>query len=184
MNLSHCSWLQKLILLIASLMLGACSFLSHRNFALLTTTSDSQVRVAQQQWRIQKGEDNYSLEIIVERSTNHWRWIVLNNLGQRIATVECNGEVNIERLQSHPVNQLLPEILQAWQLSYWPITDLQASDSRWTIIETIGHRNVLFSGILHAAIKYQQTEPENPWQGSLSYHSGELRLNIDSQLLN
>lgn len=173
-------------LLIALWALGACAAIKRSDFTLLTSSSDPQVRVAQQQWLVHQGEKNYSLAVIVERSANHWRWIMLNQLGQRLATVESTGgQVQIERLQSHPVNQLLPELLQAWQFSYWPLADLQSVDPRWLFTERTGRREASFSGILRATIEYPQiTERANPWQGSLSYNTPEFSLLIHSQPLN
>src|SRR5688572_8320763 len=111
--------IKPVFLLVLILTLSACTTLKHGDFNLLTTCSDKQVRVAQQQWQVRQGARNYSLEIIVERSANHWRWIMLNQLGQRVVTAESRGgQVQIEQLQSHPANQLLPELLQAWQFSY------------------------------------------------------------------
>lgn len=176
----------KCLLLVLLLTLGACSTLRRSDFTLLITSSDEQVHAAQQQWQIQQGEKKYSLEVIVERSANHWRWIMLNQLGQRVVTVESkDGQVQIERLQSHPVNQLLPELLQAWQFSYWPLLDLQMSDTRWLFAERDGRREATFSGILRASIEYHQiTDRANPWQGSLSYSTREFSLLIHSQPLN
>jgi hypothetical protein len=176
----------RLLVLIAFLALGACSTLKRSDFTLLTTSSDQQMRVAQQQWLLHQGEKNYSLEVIVERSANHWHWIMLNQLGQRVATVESKGgQVQVERHQSHPANQLLPELLQAWQFSYWPLADLQTADPRWLFIERDGRREASFSGILRASIEYQQiTDRANPWQGSLGYSTREFTLLIHSQPLN
>lgn len=176
----------RLFLFGALWMLGACTTLNRGDFTLLTTSSDQQVRVAQQQWQVQQGVKNYSLEVIVERSANHWRWIMLNQLGQRVVTVESKaGLVQIEQLQSHPANQVLPELLQAWQFSYWPLADLQTADLRWLFAEREGRREASFSGILRASIEYQQiTDRANPWQGSLSYNTPEFSLLIHSQPLN
>lgn len=174
------------LLLIALVVLSGCSSLKRNDFSLLTRSSDQQVRVAQQQWLVQQGNQEYALEVIVERSADHWRWIMLSQLGQRVATVEANnGQVQIERHQSHTANQWLPELLQAWQFSYWSLADLQASDPRWQFVERDGRREASFSGILRASIEYQQiTDRANPWQGSLGYNTREFNLLIHSQPLN
>jgi hypothetical protein len=176
----------RVFLLGALLVLGACTTLKRSDFTLLTGCSDQQVRVAQQQWQVQQGTKHYSLEVIVERSANHWRWIMLNQLGQRVVTAESSGgQVQIERHQSHPANPLLPELLQAWQFSYWPLADLQTANPRWLFVERDGRREVSFSGILRAAIQYQPiTDRDNPWQGSLNYNTHGFDLLIHSQPLN
>jgi hypothetical protein len=176
----------KCLLLVLLLTLGACSTLKRSDFTLLTTSSDQQARVAQQQWQVQQGDKKYSLEVIVERSANHWRWIMLNQLGQRVVTAESKaGKIQIEQLQSHPANPLLPALLQAWQFSYWPLADLQTADPRWLFDERSGRREASFSGILRASIEYQQiTDRANPWQGSLSYSTPGFSLLIHSQPLN
>lgn len=178
--------MMQLFLLAALSILGACTTLKRSDFTLLTSSSDPQVRVAQQQWQVRQGTREYSLEVIVERSANHWRWIMLNQLGQRVVTAESKGgQVHVEQLQSHPANQLLPELLKAWQFSYWPLVDLQAADARWLFVERAGRREASFSGILRASVDYQQiTDWANLWQGSLSYNEPEFSLLIHSQPLN
>lgn len=153
---------------------------------MLATTSDTQMRVAQQQWQVQQGNQHYVLDVIVERSAGHWRWIMLNNLGQRLATAEAKrGQVRIEQQQSHPVNRLLPTLLQAWQFSYWPLADLQSADPHWLFADSTNRREVRFSGILRATIEYPPVMPGiSPWQGSLTYDARPLRLLIHSQSLN
>ncbi|HEY8940850.1 MAG TPA: DUF3261 domain-containing protein [Cellvibrio sp.] len=179
----------RVLLLVIFFALGGCSLFNSNNlkskdFTLLVASSDPQVRVAQQQWQVQQGADNYALEVVVERGPHYWRWIMLNNLGQRLATAEAvNGTVRVERLQSHPANHVLPALIQAWQLGYWPLNDLQAANPRWDFVDGNGGREARFSGILRASIEYQSTTA-NPWQGSLSYNTRELRLLIHSQPLN
>lgn len=178
----------RLALTLTLLLLGACSLLgqSGREFALLTTHSSPQPRIAQQQWQLQQGDSRYALEVVAELYPDRWQLILLNNLGQRLATVTAEaGVVHTRRDQSHPAMALLPALVQAWQFSYWPLTDLQAADSRWLFSEAGGHREVRFSGILRAAIAYQSTSSgANPWQGSLRYETREFHLHIHSQLLN
>lgn len=178
--------MMRLLALIALLTLGACTTLKRSDFTLLTSSSDQQMRVAQQQWLVQQGEKHYSLTVIAERSANHWRWIMLNQLGQRVVTVESSGgQVQVEQLQSHPANQLLPGLLQAWQFSYWPLADLQTAAPHWLFAERDGRREARFSGILRAAIEYQPIiDRANPWLGSLSYNTPEFSLLIHSQPLN
>lgn len=177
------------LVFVSSLLLGACSILGDntgsKDFKLLVTSTDTQQRIARQQWQVQQGDKQYSLEVVVERNANDWRWIMLNNLGQRLATVETRqGQVHIERLQSHPANQLLPALLQALQFSYWPLADLQAADPQWVFAAGDGRREASFSGILRASIEYRQpADGTNPWLGSLSYNTREFRLLIHSQPL-
>lgn len=181
--------LTRVLLLTIFFALCGCSLfnsnnINSRDFTVLVTSSDPQVRVAQQQWQVQQGADSYALEVVVERGADYWRWIMLNNLGQRLTTVEAvDGQVRIERLHSHPANQLLPALIQAWQLGYWSLIDLRAANPRWDFVDGDGRREARFSGILRASIEYQSTTA-NPWQGSLSYNTQELRLLIHSQPLN
>lgn len=176
----------RLYLLFTLLALGGCSTFSSKDFTLLTTTSDQQVRVAQQHWQVQHGSKAYAVEVIVERSATQWRWIMLNPLGQRLATVESTGhQIKIERHHSHPANQWLPELLQAWQFSYWPLADLQAANPHWLFVDQEGRREAHFSGILRATIEHQPTPAQaDLWQGSLRYHTPEFHLLIQSQSLN
>jgi len=170
-------------LLLANI--SACSWLQPKTNNLLAITSDTQTRVAQQQWRLTYEQQQYLLQVIVERSADHWQWVLMNSLGQRLATVtSIAGVVRIEQQQSHPANKLLPDLLQAWQFSYWPLIDLQQhADKAWQFSGSHTHREVLFSGILRAAIDYST---QNPWQGSVQYYDKKrhFQLFIESQLLN
>ena len=187
-------------LLLTVLMVGvsACSFFSAKHFPLSSGTSETETLVAQQQWQLVYNEEQYSLQVIVERTPTHWQWIMLNNLGQRLATATVTGSVlNIEHEQSHPADALIPELLEAVQFSYWPVRDLQNIDRlNWKFQERAGHRDIYFSGILRATVDYQinnQGQPDfdnstnkNIWQGELTYDNkkSNFRLAIQSQLLN
>lgn len=175
--------LQVLCWLWVLLNIGACSFIPEQHFKLLPTTSVMETQVAQQQWLIRYADQDYSLAVVVECGAQSWQWIMLNNLGQRLATASViAGKVKIEQHQSHPLNKLLPDLLEAWQFSYWPLADLQqAGQSRWVFTEYPGRREVYFSAILRATIEYQN---KNPWQGSLNYNNSDFQLLIHSQLLN
>lgn len=180
----------RLLLVIVVVALSGCATLTPTDFTLLTSSSDQQLRVAQQQWLVHQGEKDYSLEVIVERSGSHWRWIMLNQLGQRLITAESKaGKVEVERHQAHPVNALVPAFLQAWQLGYWPLADLQRANPEWLLVERDGlregRREERFSDILRASVDYRQlADRANPWLGSLGYTTNEFSLLIHSQPLN
>jgi hypothetical protein len=172
-----------LLLIICSL--SACSLFQSKPKNLLTTTSDKQNVVAQQQWQLIHAQERYLLQVFVERNADHWQWVLMSNLGQRLATVSATaGVVSIEQHQSHPALEWLPELLEAFQLSYWPLADLQEHAPKdWIIDGNSARREVLVSGILRAAVDYPLG---NPWQTRLNYDNKKrnLRLVIESQLLN
>ncbi|ACE86208.1 DUF3261 domain-containing protein [Cellvibrio japonicus] len=188
-----------LLMFLALAILSGCSFVGTRDFPLQVTTSDQHTYVVQQQWQVYAQGRDYALEVIVERRAARWRLIMLNQLGQRLVTVESDGQrLHVERHLSHPATRQLPDLLQAWQFGFWPLADLQGVDPRWVFSEGNGRREVYFSGILRATIerlavnenKAGDSGPQaasgllNPWQGSLSYNTADLRLLIHSQPLN
>ncbi|MES2673041.1 MAG: DUF3261 domain-containing protein [Pseudomonadota bacterium] len=195
--------LQSLRLIVLAVALSACSFVTMKNFPLSSMTSETQTAAAQQQWRLSYNDEQYLLQVIVERKSTHWQWIMLNNLGQRLATATVTGSViNIEQQQSHPANTLIPDLLEAVQFSYWSLEDLQKiASAEWRIAERAGHRDIYFSGILHATVNYQSNHDESAenqashdgkWQGGLHYEKknsydnkkSNFQLVIESQLLN
>jgi hypothetical protein len=173
-----------LLFILCSALSGCGIFQSKPNY-LLTNTSEQTTVVSQQQWQLYYQNNIYTLQVINERYPDHWQWIMVNNLGQRLVTITGkNGTINIERQLSHPALDVLPTLLEAWQLSYWPLTDLQQQLPKgWIIEQTAKHREARFSGILRASIEYHT---ENPWQGTLTYNNPKqrLRLTIESQQLN
>lgn len=190
--------LQTLCLTSVVVALGACGFLPAKNFPLSSVTSEAHTVVAQQQWQLHYNKEQYSLQVIVERTPTHWQWIMLNNLGQRLATATVTGAtINIAQQQSHPANPLIRELLEAVQFSYWPIEDLQNMDNlNWTFQEGVGHRDIYFSGILRATVNYQlknqgnssgmpEDNYKNKWRGGLTYDNkkSDFHLVIESQLL-
>lgn len=200
---------QSLLLIVVAVAVSACSFLAMKNFPLSSMTSETGTSAAQQQWQLSYNDEQYLLQVIVERTPNHWQWIMLNNLGQRLATATVTGaEIKIEQQQSHPANKLIPDLLEAVQFSYWSLADLQKMGStEWRFAERTGHRDIYFSGILHATVDYQSsngagavspTTHDGKWQGSLKYEKknsydkksgydnkkSDFHLVIESQLLN
>ncbi len=165
--------------------LSACSLFQPKPKNLLAITSDAQTIVAQQQWQIIHEQERYLVQVFVERNADHWQWVLMSSLGQRLVTASATaGIITIEQHQSHPALQWLPELLEAFQLSYWPISDLQQHAlTGWVISGNSSHREAVVSGILRATVDYP---PGNPWQARLNYDNKKrnLQLVIESQLLN
>lgn len=166
------------------LCLCACSSLPVKHFPLAPATGEAQV--VQQQWQLSYRQAHYSLQVIIESAPDHWQWIAINNLGQRLATAtQEKGVLRIRQEQSHPANQLLPELLQAMQFSYWPLQDLQQQGApQWRFETAARHRDIYFRDILHATIDYESND--SLWQGKLSYDNKDsnFQLVIESQRLN
>ncbi len=165
--------------------LSACSLFQPKPKNLLAHTSDTKTIVAQQQWQLIHEQERYLLQVFVERSADHWQWVLMSNLGQRLVTASATkGVVTVEQHQSHPALQWLPELLEAFQLSYWPLDDLQQhAPEGWIISEKSAHREATVSGILRATV---DSPPGNLWQARLNYENKKrnLHLVIESQLLN
>jgi hypothetical protein len=179
------------LLSVGLLALSGCQSLQQQRFSLLPRSSSTLKVAAQQQWQFVRDNERYALQVIVERSADQWQYIVMNNLGQRIATVSSeNGIIVIEKQQSHPAISIISELLEALQWSYWPIDDLQKnSQQSWRFEQTAHHREVFFSGILFSTIEYANTDgvdAADPWRSNLYYENKKSRftLTIQSQLLN
>lgn len=171
---------------------SACSHFAGTNFPLSSVSSESRTHIAQQQWQLTYKDKQYLFQVMVERSVDHWQWIMLDNLSQRLATVSVRrGVVSIEQHQAYFARQLLPELLEALQFSYWSLADLQQIGAAgWSFHASPNHRDIYFSGILRATVDYQAapatTKDANPWQGNLVYDNrkSHFQLRIESQLLN
>jgi hypothetical protein len=187
---------QSLLLILLAVSISACSFFPMKKFPLSSVTHETRTLAAQQQWQLSYNNEHYLLQVILERTPIHWQWIMLNNLGQRLATATITGTViNIQQQQSHPANALIPDLLEAVQFSYWSLRDLQnIGNTQWNFHERTGHRDIYFSGILHATVDYQSTgenaeanvNHDGKWQGNLRYDNkkSNFHLVIESQLLN
>lgn len=172
-----------LCLLLASS--AGCSWLRAKPESLLASCSDSQLYVAQQQWQLRVGQQQYLLQVAIERGADHWQWVLMDNLGQRLVTARAKaGSTAIEQHRSHPVSKFLPELLDAWQFSYWPLGDLQRHKLEgWLFRGDAAHREVWFSGIVHASVVYHN---DSPWVGKVQYMDKQKQFDliIESQLLN
>ncbi|HWV16381.1 MAG TPA: DUF3261 domain-containing protein [Cellvibrio sp.] len=180
-----CTMVIRILLCLLLASSTACSWLPVQSAHLLTSCSDSQLYVAQQQWQVRDGQQQYLLQVAIERGADHWQWVLMDNLGQRLVTARAKaGSATIEQHRSHPASKLLPELLDAWQFSYWPLEDLQRHKSEdWRFSGDTAHREVWFSGIVRASVVYQAG---SPWVGKVQYSDKQKQFDliIESQLLN
>ncbi|WP_236986313.1 DUF3261 domain-containing protein [Marinagarivorans cellulosilyticus] len=115
---------------------------------------------SQQQWMVSwRGQQTRMMVIAHCEQTpegGRWQWLLLNQLGQRIATAYNNGgQVNIDYSVPHPVKALVPKLVEAWQFIQFDIATLEAQSAQgWSFVERGGKRQIRFSGILRAEISY------------------------------
>jgi hypothetical protein len=79
---------------------------------------------------------------------------------------------------------LLPDLLAAWQYSFWPLADLQAQSNQIRVLDSDKSRKIYFSGILSSNIDYETSPAIDPWLTSLIYRHEKFTLSIQSQPLN
>lgn len=166
-------------------LLSSCStFFSAKHYPLLTNNSSIASWATQQQWMVARDKQTYRLQAVMEVESTSWKLVVLDSLGQRLFTATSqNNLVSIDREQSHPLDDLIHELVEAAQWSYWPLTDLQKQTApEWQFKQDQHIREIYFSGILRASINYHSDLPLN---GSLRYdnYNKKFALTIESQQL-
>jgi hypothetical protein len=75
------------IVIIFLLQLSACSWINFNSKQLLTQAPHTQPRSAQQLWQLDWQQERYLLTVVSEIKQQGWQWVMLNALGQRLATV-------------------------------------------------------------------------------------------------
>lgn len=111
-----------------------------------------------------------------------WQWFLLNQLGQRIATAQSRqGLVEIKYLSGHPASDLVPRLVEAWQLLTFDLEALKAQSSdAWSFTEQHGQREIRFSGILRAEINYPIGNDDS---GAIAYTADTFSVVIRRQVL-
>lgn len=177
----RCRWLMVSVLLM---LVSGCAIFSARPLPLLASNSHYELLVAQQQWHVRADGTDYRLQAIMQINDTQWTLVLLDSLGQRIATLVQDGQrLDIQRHKSHPLNAHLLILAQRLQFSLWPLADLQQQAlADWSFATVDGVRQVYFSGILNGHISYSDA---NPWQGTVRYthNKGDFRLVIESRQL-
>lgn len=171
-------------LLLVPLLLSACSFLSAPRFANVSSNSEYSLLVAQQQWRVGRGGSDYRLQAMVQIDDARWTLVLMDTLGQRLATlVQNQQELAIQVHKSHPLQRQWRELARHFQIVYWPLADLQRQNGEnWRFAASEKVREAFFSGILADHVVYSD---DTPWQGTARYtdNKSDLRLVIESRLL-
>ena len=150
------------------ILLPACSWLSPPRFPLLTANSEYRQLLAQQQWQIHFGDQDYHVSAVLQINDDATTLIFMDSLGQRMMTLTHTAAgLNIQKQRAHPISPLLPQLMEAVQFIYWPMADLYTHQQPdWTFEAEQGLRRVYFSGILAALVEYQT---DNPLQGTVHY---------------
>lgn len=171
-------------LILGVLLLSSCALFAPQRFPLLLTNSDYSRVVAQQQWLLDYRGQTQRLQAMVELTETQLTLVLLDSFGQRIATLRQDAQgLDIQRLKSHLIDPLLPQLHQVLQFTYWPLADLQQrGEPHWAFSEAEGVRQVSFSGILADQIHYQD---DRSWQGIARYtnNKSDFQLVIESSQL-
>ena len=141
---------------------------------------------SQQQWVLSwRGQQTRMMVIAHCEQTlegARWQWLLLNQLGQRIAAAYNNGgQTNIDYSAPHPAKALVPKLVEAWQLIEFDIATLEAQSAQgWSFVERVGQRQIWFSGILRAEISYPVG---NAGSTPIVYTASEFNVAIRRQAL-
>jgi hypothetical protein len=148
------------------------------------TTPITAPSVVQQQWHITRDDEQIAVGVVIEQSPTHWQWIMMNSLGQRVATVTSNGTTIDYRYDvSHRARHWVPDLVALWQLSYWPLDGL--AQQGWRGDVSASGRHWWFSDILRATITYDAHDGDNtaPLTGQFTIESDVYRVRIQTQRL-
>ncbi len=141
---------------------------------------------SQQQWALSWEEQQSRLMVVTQCNETpegtRWQWYLLNQLGQRIATAHNHeGQVAIDYFSAHPASDLIPRLVEAWQLSEFELATLKSQSSDlWSFSEHSGQREIRFSGILRAEINYPTRDANS---GPINFISNAFSVEIHRQEL-
>ena len=152
----------------------------------LSAASLGQSRSAQQIVRAAFGDQEATLQCVVDVTPQRLSVIAVNALGLRLFSVSViDGVMTVERAPGVP-EQVQPEqILRDIQLAYWPLAALQsawAADG-WNVSAPFaGTRRLKRNGRLIAEVHYAQPA-QDAWRGRLwlSNYALGYSLAVDSQ---
>lgn len=174
----------KLSFAVILMCVSGCAFFQLSRVPLLSNNSEYSLLVAQQQWHVTRAGKDYRLQTVVQIEEHRWTLVVMDSLGQRLATlVQEQQELTVQTHKSHPLQRQWTELAQALQMVYWPLADLQQFGAEgWDFRASDKVREVFFSGILAGHVVYSD---DTPWQGITRYthNKSGLQLVIESRPL-
>ncbi|MEE8059045.1 MAG: DUF3261 domain-containing protein [Pseudomonadales bacterium] len=133
-----------------------------------------------------KGEDRYYFENAIEFTSGELGLVMLGDLGQRVATIEYNGNnLKIDRASFLPDSFDPYYVLEAMQMIYWPVEAFAEQGKRgWHLIESDNgmSRRFYYQGKLVAEIEY---DVSCPLKGITRYHHKiyDYHLRINSAVI-
>ncbi len=139
-----------------------------------------------QQVEVIEGKNRYHFESAVEFTAGELRLVMLNELGQRVATIEYNGrDQKIDRTRFLPDTFDPDFVLEAIQMVYWPLDAFadQGADG-WHLTDSDNgmSRRVYYQGRLVVEISY---DVRCPLRGMARYHHKvyDFYLNVNSSVI-
>lgn len=164
-------------------LLSGCALLQPPPISLLNTNSEYSLLVVQQQWQVSRAGEDYRLQAMLQLEERRWTLVIMDSLGQRLATLVHEQALAVQIHKSHPLQRHWVELAQKLQFIYWPLADLQQLGVEgWIFSDREKVREVLFSGILAGHVVYSD---DTPWQGITRYthNKSGLQLVIESRPL-
>lgn len=163
-----------ILILGLSALLNACGTYKTRHFPALIEPSSMEDYRFQQQWAFEFTEPTSSQDYVLIGATDKHTLVVLNTLGQRLATFELGEHrVGYEQVASHPALQYAEEISQCWQLSYPRAQTAVTKEPKWSVQHSGLQSWLYFSGILRASIELNSQFP----------NAGDFRCDFDQKRL-
>lgn len=166
------------IVVTVCLLIG-CSNFPSKQYELIFDASHLNNFSVMQQWDIKIEGDEYHSQMVAQTIEGGWQWVVLNDFGQRQATLTAkNGELIIEKFQSSQLIKHLDQLVMAWQFMFWPEELIQLSNhNQWgcEIINT--QRKIYFKGEPYASILFEGSDMSNI---KVEYDSRDMQISLSS----
>ncbi|MCF6259900.1 MAG: DUF3261 domain-containing protein [Gammaproteobacteria bacterium] len=133
-----------------------------------------------------QGEVSYHREAVLNVDAERIYLVILGPLGQRLATLDFDGQrLTVDRSSPIPFDASLEKLLGELQMIFWPLTALNAGEwnQDWFFDEKKNIRLVYHKQKLVAEI---HRHSPSPWNGSFHYNSkiSDYHLSIHSSQLN
>lgn len=169
----------KLLWLSILFFLSGCSSLPAKKYQPMMDVAHLPSFVATQQWDIKFKQKDFHAQIVVQTIDNGWQWIVLNDFGQRQASVtSTNGVLVIEEYQTSQITDYLDQLVMAWQLMFWPVESIHLSNQhQWICKAEANHRKVYFEGQLYATISFAGNDIADI---KVEYESVDMQISLSS----
>jgi Protein of unknown function (DUF3261) len=168
-----------LLLSLVLLLLSGCSVAPSKKYQPMSDATHLETFVVMQQWDINIKGKEFHAQIVAQSIEGGWQWILLNDFGQRQASITSqDGVLTIEEFQSSQITDYLDQLVMAWQLMFWPPELIQSSNQHKWICRLEDDRRILyFENQPYANISFSGHKISNM---KVEYQSKDIRISLSS----